>query len=95
MSNQTMGDIPIWRKYTLSIEEAAIYFRIGEGKLRKLISENPNADFILWNGNRMQIKRVKFEAYIDRMDSIKPMKHFLEHMKNTGKGGVPWRFVIY
>ena len=70
MSNVSIYEIPAWRKYTLSIEEAAAYFRIGEGKLRKLISENPNADFILWNGNRMQIKRTKFEAYIDRMDSI-------------------------
>lgn len=70
MSNVSTYEIPVWRKYTLSIEEAAAYFRIGEGKLRKLISENPNADFILWNGNRMQIKRTKFEAYIDRMDSI-------------------------
>ena len=27
-------DIPVWEKYTLTIEEAARYFRIGEGKLR-------------------------------------------------------------
>lgn len=26
-------EIPYWKKYTLSIEEAAAYFRIGEGKL--------------------------------------------------------------
>ena len=28
----TSYDIPYWKKYTLSIEEAASYFRIGEGK---------------------------------------------------------------
>lgn len=33
----TSYDIPYWKKYTLSIEEAASYFRIGEGKLRKLV----------------------------------------------------------
>lgn len=33
--NQTY-DIPIWRKYTLTVEEAAAYFRIGENKLRNL-----------------------------------------------------------
>ena len=38
-------EIPYWKKYTLSIEEAAAYFRIGEGKLRKLVSENPNAEY--------------------------------------------------
>ena len=53
----TSYDIPYWKKYTLSIEEAASYFRIGEGKLRKLVSDNPNAEYLLWNGNRVQIKR--------------------------------------
>ena len=66
--NQTY-DIPIWRKYTLSIEEAA-YFRIGEHKLRNLINENKNADYLLWNGNRVQIERVKFEKYVDTLEAI-------------------------
>lgn len=57
--------IPIWRKYTLSVQEASEYFHIGYKKLRKLIDEHPDADFILWNGSRPQIKRRKFEAYID------------------------------
>ena len=34
MTNNT--DVPIWEKYTLTIEEASKYFRIGEKKLRKL-----------------------------------------------------------
>ena len=58
-------NIPIWEKFTLSIEEAASYFRIGESKLRKIINENPDADYILWNGNRPQIKRSKFEKIVD------------------------------
>ena len=57
--------IPIWRKYTLSVQEASEYFHIGYKKLRKLIDEHPDADFILWNGSRPQIKCRKFEAYID------------------------------
>lgn len=63
-------DIPFWEQYTLSIEEAAAYFRVGENKLRKLISENPDADFVLWNNSRAQIKRKKFENYIDRISLI-------------------------
>ncbi len=63
-------NIPIWRKYTLSIEEAAAYFRIGEHKLRNIINENKNADYLLWNGNRVQIKRVKFEKYVDTLEAI-------------------------
>lgn len=60
-------EVPIWRKYTLTVEEAALYFRIGENRLRRIISENPDADFILWNGNRAQIKRKLFEAYVDQL----------------------------
>ena len=32
-------DIPIWERYTLTIEEASKYFRI-ENKLRRLAEEN-------------------------------------------------------
>jgi excisionase family DNA binding protein len=63
-------NIPLWQKYTLSIEEAAKYFRIGENKLRQLVSENENAEYVLWNGNRAQIKRVKFEELVDRINAI-------------------------
>ena len=58
-------NIPFWLKYTLTIEEASQYFRIGEKKLRRLVDLDPRADYILWNGNRPQIKRNKFEAYVD------------------------------
>lgn len=64
------NDIPISEKYTLSIEEAALYFRIGEGKLRRLVEENKNAKFILYNGNRVQIKRKLFEEFIDELQAI-------------------------
>lgn len=62
--------IPYWKKYTLSIEEAASYFRIGEGKFRRIVQENPQAEYLLWNGNRVQIKRVKFETFIDSLSSV-------------------------
>lgn len=62
--------IKIYERYTLSVEEAAVYFRIGEKKLRRLIDENPNAGFILWNGNRAQIKRKMFENFIDKTNVI-------------------------
>ena len=56
-------DVPIWEKYTLTIEEAAKYFRIGEKKLRQLAEENPNANWLIMNGNRVQIKRKQFENH--------------------------------
>lgn len=66
----TTNEVPIWEKYTLTIEEAAAYFRIGEHKLRNLINENPRAEYLLWNGNRAQIKRKLFEKFVDEMDTI-------------------------
>ena len=62
--------IPIWEKYTLTIEEAARYFRIGEGKLRRLADEKPAPNWLIMNGNRVQIKRKKFESFIDSTDVI-------------------------
>ena len=62
--------IPFWMKYTLTVEEAAQYFRIGEGKLRRIISEDKNADYLLWNGNRPQFKRVLFEQYVNNLNAI-------------------------
>lgn len=63
-------DIPIWERYTLTIEEASKYFRIGENKLRRLVEENKNANWLIMNGNRIQIKRKQFEKNIDTLDAI-------------------------
>lgn len=65
-----MIEIPVWEKYTLTIEEAAAYFRIGENKLRRIIADDPNADFVIWNGSRAQINRKKFEEFIDKTNAI-------------------------
>ena len=62
--------IPFWEQYTMTVEEASKYFRIGENKLRRIISENQDADFVLWNGTRAQIKRTLFEKYIDESSTV-------------------------
>jgi len=67
---EKVKNIPIWEKYTLTIDEAAVYFRVGENKIRKIVSEQPDADFVLWNGNRPQIKRKKFEDFIDKTNAV-------------------------
>ena len=64
--SQKCSGTPIWRRYMLTIEEAAGYYHIGEGKLRMLVSAHPNEDFYVMNGNRVLIKREKFEHYLDR-----------------------------
>lgn len=62
--------MPFWERYVLSVEEAAVYFRIGENKLRKMISENKDATYILWNGTRPLIKRCLFERHIDQCSLV-------------------------
>lgn len=59
------GAIPVWKRYALTIEEAANYYHIGENKLRVIADEHPEADYIIMNGNRILIKRQKFEEYLD------------------------------
>ena len=60
----------IWNKYTLSIEEAADYFGIGQKKIRKIVDENPTAEFVLKNGAFTKIKREKFEMFLDQTSCI-------------------------
>ena len=61
-------DIPVWEKYTLTIEEASKYFRIGENKLRRLAEENKDAGWLIMNGmvlcqEKVQIKCNQFSLF--------------------------------
>ena len=62
-------DIPIWEKSNLTIEEAAVYSNIGQGKLRKM-TEDERCPFVLWVGCKRLIKRKKFDEYIEGAYSI-------------------------
>ncbi len=58
-------EIPINEKYVLSTEEASEYFHIGINRLRRMIREEPEAEWILWAGTHACIKRKLFEKKID------------------------------
>lgn len=62
--------IPIWEQYTMTIEEASKYFRIGETKLRRFVEEHKNEEWVIMNGNRLQIKRKQFEKIVDGLSTI-------------------------
>lgn len=62
-------EVPIWCKSNLTLEEAAAYSGIGVNKLRQLTDEK-NCDFVLWNGSKRLIKRVKLDDYLNRVYSI-------------------------
>lgn len=63
--NEQSNTVPIWKKYSLNIQEAAEYYGIGEKRIRQIASENPNADFALKVGSHIRIKRELFEKYLD------------------------------
>ena len=58
--------VPVWEKYSLTILECAEYFGIGEKKIRQLIKNNPDADYVLRIGNKTLVKRRSFENYLEQ-----------------------------
>ncbi len=62
--------IPIKDKFCLTIDEAAAYFNIGEKKLRKIVAENLNSDFVIQNGVKYLIKRKRFELFLNEISAI-------------------------
>ena len=68
MSNETQ--VQIQNKFCLTIDEAVIYFNIGEKKLRKLVSDNLDSGFIIQNGVKFLIKRKRFEDFLNDLTAI-------------------------
>lgn len=62
-------DIPVYEKPNLTVEEAAIYFSIGENKLREL-TDRSDCNFVLFVGRKRLIKRKQFESFLDAAYSI-------------------------
>ena len=57
--------IPIWEKYSLTVNEASAYFNIGPKRIYELIKKDEDADFIIKVGSHYRIKRKNFEAYLE------------------------------
>ena len=68
--NKQAETVPIQEKYCLTISQAAQYFNIGENSMRKIVADNPTADFVLTVGKKILIKRKLFERFIDESTSI-------------------------
>lgn len=62
--------IPIWEKFTLTVGEASQYFNIGEKKLRRLVEDYSDGEFAIQNGNRVLIKRKRFENFLNETGAI-------------------------
>ena len=64
------NSVSIWKKYLLSVKEAASYFGIGGHKLIQIINDNKTGDYFLWNGAHFKIKRRLFEKYLNSIQTI-------------------------
>ena len=62
---QSIQQMPWWNKFTFSVQEASEYFGFSDKKIRKIVDEHENDNFILWNGSRPRIKRILFEKFVD------------------------------
>lgn len=62
--------VEIKDKFCLTIDEASVYFNIGEKKLRKIIADNLDAGFIIQNGVKFLIKRKQFEDFLRELTAI-------------------------
>ncbi len=69
MENKNTKDVAIADKALLTLEEAAKYFNIGINKLRIMTNEE-NCPYVVWNGTKRLIKRKPFEEYLYRSYSI-------------------------
>lgn len=63
-------NIPIPKKYGLTLEEASEFACIGTHKLREIIANDSNLDFILHKGSQVVIKRKLFEKWLDKINFI-------------------------
>ena len=64
------NDVRICEKYALTVAEAAVYFGIGEKKLRSMIENYDHLGLFLQNGAKYTISRQKFEAFLNEAYAI-------------------------
>ena len=63
-------EVPIWKKTTLTIEEAAEYSNIGQNKLTELLKK-PRCNFVLYVGKKKLVKCKAFEEFIAENVALK------------------------
>lgn len=69
--NQSVQQLPVWKRPLLTVVEAAKYFQIGESNIRRITREYADSDFIYWRDNtRVYIRREAFERFLDKRHRI-------------------------
>ena len=67
---QDLKNVPIWEKYALTIPEASQYFHIGQNRLRALVRQDKYANYLMWNGRNVFIKRKLFEEFLNHENEV-------------------------
>lgn len=70
MFSKDTEEVPIWHKYSLSIDEAASYYGIGEKRLRQIANEHKGEEFLLEIGTHVRFKRKLFEEFLNSSTTI-------------------------
>ena len=70
MDTRCKFEIPIYERYLLDVKEAAEFYHIGEKKLRDMADYYADYGFAIINGNRLLIKRKKFQEFLDEATAI-------------------------
>lgn len=61
----SINQVPIHLKMTLTAKEAAAYSNIGINKIDSML-RSPNCPFVLFVGSKKLVKRKEFEQYISQ-----------------------------
>ena len=64
-----LKEIRLSERPTLTVEETAALYNIGENKLREL-TDKDNCNFVLYVGRKRLIKRKQFDDFIGKAFSI-------------------------
>ncbi len=68
--NVKTNEVPLWKKYALTLSEAALYFGIGERKLQQIADDNRDTGIVIYNGVKLLFKREKFTEWLNEVNSI-------------------------
>ena len=63
-------DIPFFEKYLLTVNEASLYFHIGQKKMYEVVRNHEGAKWLIYNGQRIMIKKDMFAMWMDEQATI-------------------------
>ena len=66
----TKNEVLLWKKYALTLSEAAQYFGIGERKLQQIADDNRDTGIVIYNGVKLLFKRERFSEGLNEVNSI-------------------------